>query len=262
MRFIITILLLFPIFVPAQLIRMPKDIRMDTVPQGFVDGLVRHHFYKNNTVIAIIQPAKWHNNDTRGIAIATEWEASMMIGPVRVDTFNTATKAQRWILQELENYLMPVSIQKWKSLRAQPPKVRIRYPWDWEYRLDRYNSIFKSKAQSNNRLVLLKKEYNGSSEIFQIIRTPNTGNISVDEVIRISTQMNRMIDLQKYPLKEVVVGGKAFKYTEHYFMEQMFQQHYWYADAQEIIYIGVGLMREDKVRYPAVIAEIIAGIRW
>lgn len=262
MRFIIFVCFLLPGIVTAQSIRLPQDIRMDTMPQGFVDGLVRHHFYKNNNVIAIIQPVKWHNNDSKGLAIATEWEASMMIGPVKADTFNTALKAQRWIVTEIENYLMPVTILKWKFLRAQPPKIRIRYPWDWEYRLDRYNSIFRSKAQTNNRLVLLKKEYNGSSEIFQIIRTPNTGKITVEDVIKMSTQMNRMIDLQRYPLKDVQVGGKNFKYTEHYFMEQMFQQHFWYADAEEIIYIGVGLMREDKVRYPEIIKEIIQSIKW
>lgn len=262
MRTILFIFLLFPTELFAQVNILPKDFTIDTIPHGFADGLIRHQVYFNRSVVAIIQPAKWHNNDTRGVAIVTEWEASMLIGPVKVDTFNTASKAQRWIIQELEKYLMPVRIMKWQSLRAQPPKVRIRYPWDWEYRLDRYNSIFRSKAQSNNRLVLLKKEYNGSSEIFQIIRTPNTGKISVEDVIKMSTQMNRMIDLQRYPLKDVQVGGKNFKYTEHYFMEQMFQQHFWYADAEEIIYIGVGLMREDKIRYPEIIAEIIAGIKW
>lgn len=262
MRTIFIFILLWSFTATAQPIRLPKDVRMDTMAQGFVDGLVRHHFYKNNVVIAIVQPVKWHNNDTRGLAIATEWEASMLMGPVKSDTFNTAVKAQRWIVQEIENYLMPVTILKWKSLRAQPPKVRIRYPWDWEYRLDRYNSIFRSKAQSNNRLVLLKKEYNGSSEIFQIIRTPNTGKISTDELIKISMQMNRMIDLQKYPLREVMVGGKAFKYTEHFFMDQMFQQHFWYADGAEVIYIGVNLMREDRIRYPDIIKQVIEGIKW
>ena len=74
--------------------------------------------------------------------------------------------------------------------------------------------------------------------------------------------MNRMIDLQKYPLREVMVGGKAFKYTEHFFMDQMFQQHFWYADGAEVIYIGVYLMREDRIRYPDIIKQVIEGIKW
>ncbi len=243
----------------AQSIRLPEGVTMDTLPEGFSEGLVRHHLYKNKALIAMIVPKTWHNNDTRGTTIATSYEASFLVGTTRKDSFTTVKQALHWLVPVIEEYFSPVDYPKWRSLRIQPPKIRIRYPWEWSYKSDRNNSIFQSKAQTNNRLVLLSTS---SSEILQIIRTPNTGKLNLDQLIQGSMRMNPAINLQQNPLQEIIIGGKTFKTTSHTFMELMLQQHYWYADEIEIIYIGVGLLREDQVRYPLVIKEILNSIKW
>lgn len=252
-------LLLLSFCVKAQSRHLPEGVTMDTLPEGFSEGLFRHHLYKNKQVIATIVPVSWHNNDTRGTTIATSYEASFLMGTVRKDSFTTVKQALQWLVPVMEDYFSPVDYPKWKSLRIQPPKVRLKYPWEWSYKSDRNNSIFQSKAQTNNRLVLLSTN---NSEILQIIRTPNTGKLTLDQLILNSQRMNPAINLQQNPLQEVLIGGRTFKSTTHTFMELMLQQHYWYADEKEIIYIGVGLLREDQVRYPLVIKDIIKSIKW
>lgn len=252
-------LLLLSFFAKAQDRHLPEGVTMDTLPEGFSEGLYRHHLYKNKQVIAMIVPITWHNNDTRGTTIATSYEASFLMGSTRKDSFTTVKQALHWLIPVMEEYFSPVDYPKWKSLRIQPPKVRLRYPWEWSYKSDRNNSIFQSKAQTNNRLVLLSTN---NSEILQIIRTPNTGKLTLDQLILNSQRMNPAINLQLNPLQDVLIGGRTFKSTTHTFMELMLQQHYWYADEKEIIYIGVGLLREDQVRYPLVIKDILKSIKW
>jgi len=246
-------------YTTAQSVRLPQGVTMDTLPEGFSEGLFRHHLYKNKQVIATIVPVTWHNNDTRGTTIATSYEASFLVGTTRKDSFVTVKQSLQWLIPVIEDYFSPVDYPRWKSLRLQPPKVRIRYPWEWSYKSDRNNSIFQSKAQTNNRLVLLSTN---NSEIMQVIRTPNTGKLTLDQLILLSQRMNPAINLQQNPLQDLLIGGKTFKTTTHTFMELMLQQHYWYADEKEIIYIGVGLLREDQVRYPLVIKEILKSIKW
>jgi hypothetical protein len=246
-------------FSTAQSVRLPAGVTMDTLPEGFSEGLYRHHLYKNKEFIAMIVPKTWHNNDTRGTTIATSYEASFLLGTLRKDSFTTVKQALQWLVPVIEEYFSPVDYPKWKSLRMQPPKIRIRYPWEWTYKSERNNSIFQSKAKTNNRLVLLSTN---NSEILQVIRTPNTGKLTLDQLILLSQRMNPAINLQQNPLQDMIIGGKTFKTTTHKFMEMMLQQHYWYADEKEIIYIGVGLLREDQVRYPLVIQEILKSIKW
>lgn len=245
--------------VQAQYERLPKGVRVDTLPEQ-AEGLVRYHFIMNNQLIGMIVPKTWHNNDTRGIAIATSYEASFLMGQqTQIDSFTTVKQSMEWLVPLFESYLSPQAVQKWQHLKTIPPRVTLKYPWEWDYKLSRYNSIFLSKAQTNNRLVLRSPS---QSEIIQIIRTPNTGKLTVDQVIKMSTRMNPAINLQQHPLTNIQIGGKQFKRTEHFFMEMMHQQHYWYADAKEIIYIGVGLLREDQVRYPLIVEEVINSIKW
>jgi hypothetical protein len=171
----------------GQPVRLPEGVTMDTLPEGFSERLYRHHLYKNKQVIAMIVPKTWHNNDTRGTTIATAYEASFLMGTTRKDSFTTVKQALYWLVPVIEEYFSPVDYPKWKSLRIQPPKIRIRYPWEWSYKSDRNNSIFQSKAQTNNRLVLLS---NSNSEILQIIRTPNTGKLTIDQLIESSVRIN------------------------------------------------------------------------
>lgn len=242
----------------AQHVRLPDGVTIDTFPH-YSEGLFRYQLKKNNQVIAMIEPATWHNNDTRQVTIATSFAASFYLGQLQKDTFNTVNKSLTWLAEVIEAYLTPVGIQKWQRLKTQPPKVALKYPWDWSYKLGRYNAIFMSKAQTDNKLVL---KSTGNNEVVQIIRTPNTGNLTLEQVIKMSSKMNPAINSQPQNLKDTMVGGKLFKTTEHYFMEQMHQRHFWYADANEIIYIGINLFREEQIRYPLVVGEIINSIKW
>jgi len=258
MKRILIIFLFFSSAATSQNLRLPPGVTIDTIPE-LAEGLHRYHFIMHKKLIGMIIPIALYNNDTRGIAIATSYEATFFMGQPQVDSFTTEKKALQWLVPVIENYLSPVGIQKWQRLRTQPPKVALKYPWEWDYKLSRYNSIFMSKAQSDNKLVLRS---NNKSEIVQIIRTPNTGNLTREQVIQMTVQINRAINLQQNPLTEITIGEKIFKTTEHFFMEQMKQQHFWYADAGEIIYISVGLLREDQVRYPLIIKEILESIKW
>ncbi|MFZ4059502.1 MAG: hypothetical protein ACOYKE_15265 [Ferruginibacter sp.] len=258
--FVILFLLLSKTF--AQSIQLPQGVTMDTIPEGFTDGLYRHHLIKDGQVIAMIVPKTWHNNDTRGTAIATSVEASLLMGNTQKQTFSTVKRALQWLVPLMDDYYAPRNVQKWKSLKTQPPKVKLKYPWEWDYKLDRLNAVFKSKAQSTNRLVLIKADNNGSNEVVQIIRTPNDGNLTIDQVVQYSVQLNKAINLQQNPLRDSIIGGKVFKTTSHLFLQQMEQRHFWYADATEIIYVGVNLFREDRVRLPRIVKEIVESIKW
>jgi hypothetical protein len=258
MKRILIIILFFSSTAAAQNLRLPPGVTMDTIPE-LAQGLYRHHLKMHNQVIGMIVPKTWHNNDTRGIAIATMYEVTFLMGQTQTENFATVKRSLEWLIPVIENYLSPVGIQKWQRLKTQPPKVSLKYPWEWDYKLSRYNSIFMSKAQTDNKLVLRSA---AKSEIVQIIRTPNTGNLTREQVIQMTMQINRAINLQQHPLTDITIGEKIFKTTEHFFMEQMKQQHFWYADANEIIYISVGLLREEQVRYPLIIKEILESIKW
>ena len=254
----ILLLFFFCNSIAAQSLRLPPGVTIDTIPE-LAEGLHRYHFIMHKQLIGMIVPKTWHNNDTRGIAIATSYEATFLMGQTQVDSFTTEKKALQWLVPVIENYLSPVGIQKWKHLKTQPPKVALKYPWEWDYKLGRYNSIFMSKAQTDNKLVLRSTN---KSEIIQIIRTPNTGKLTIEQLIQLTTRMNPAINTQQNPITDFVIGGKQFKTTEHCFMELMHQRHFWYADAKEIIYISVGLLREDQVRFPLIVDEIIGSIKW
>ena len=241
----------------AQNVRLPDGVTIDTFPH-YYEGLFRYQLKKNNQVLAMIEPVTWHNSDSI-LIIATSYEAQFYLGQVQKDTFNTVNKSLTWLTGVIESFLTPIGIQKWKRLRTQPPKLALKYPWDWDYKLGRYNAIFKSKPKTDNKLVLRST---GKNEVVQIIRTPNTGKLTIEQLIKMSSQMNPTINSQPQNLKDTIVGGKLFKTTEHFFMEQMHQRHFWYVDANEIIYIGINLFREEQVRYPAVVGEIINSIKW
>ncbi len=251
-------------FLPAitgftQSIRLPEGVTMDTLSGGYAPGLYRYHLYRNKGVIAAISPLDWTNADTPVRDKLPVYEAEFYMGSVRKDSFATAEEALRWLLPQIDTYYSPVHYLKWQSLRVQPPKALLRFPFEWTYRLDRQANIFQSKSPTTNRLVLLSPS---RSEIVQVIRTPNTGKLTLNQLIQLSKRMNPAIDLGRNPLQDATIGGKAFKHTTHLFMELMLQEHYWYADQKEIIYIGVALLREDQVRFPLAVKEILQSIKW
>ena len=102
----------------------------------------------------------------------------------------------------------------------------------------------------------------GNSEIGQIIRTPNTAKLTTAQVMEMTAQINRAINFNTNPAVERLIDGKIFKTMSHEFMQFMQQSHYWYADENEIIYVTYGLLRDDKIRYPHVLKQIVENIEW
>ncbi|MBK9388841.1 MAG: hypothetical protein IPN68_01150 [Bacteroidetes bacterium] len=76
------------------------------------------------------------------------------------------------------------------------------------------------------------------------------------------SRINPAIDFKTNPPADIVIGGKTFKTMENTFAMMMLQKHYWYADEKEVIYIGSGLLRDDKIRYPVIVQDIIKSIKW
>jgi hypothetical protein len=261
MRFTILFLLLATQVFAKEVPSLPDGITIDTIPDNFTQGVFHHYLRKNNEIIGTVAPATWNESETPGTETVGSYYADLYNAYKR-DTFLTKIDALTWLIATIEDYYRPVVIEKWKKLKTQPPKVSLEYPWDWSYKLDKYTSIFKSKSLSENKLVVMMDDLRGHSEILQIIRTPNTGKVSTAEIMEMSAQMNRAIDLQLSPAVDTIIGGKTFKTAQNNFMEQMRQWHYWYADNEEIIYIGANLLKDDRFRYPGVIQQILNSIKW
>ena len=77
-----------------------------------------------------------------------------------------------------------------------------------------------------------------------------------------SSRINPAIDFKTNPPSDIVIGGKVLITMENTFAMMMLQKHYWYADEKEAIYIGSGLLRDDRIRYPEVVSGIINSSKW
>ena len=174
------------------------------------------------------------------------------------DTFATSHASIKWIIAEMDNYYKPDIVEQWNKLKLQLPIVSLDYPLDWTYRVDNSN-MFDKKNKNENRLVIKDKR---GLEIVQIIRTPNKSKQSTQQIMELSAMMNRAIDLKQNPPLDIIIDGKTFKTIGHTFMEVMLQRHYWYADDNEIIYIGYGLLKDQRIKYSEIIKHIMEVLKW
>lgn len=257
--FLFVLLIIFGLYVKGQ--DLPDGVKMDTIPCSYATGQFSNYFYKNNEVIGVITPSSCNYSETRGGRVEplvfTEFYMTF-----KKDTFATKKEALKWMLASMEEYYKPVVVTKWQKLRVQPPKVRLKYPWDWTYKLDQLDAIFKSKSLSENELTLLIKDQRGQSEVVQIIRTPNTAKLTTTQVMEMTALMNRAVNYKSPVASDIIIGGKTFKTAENSFMMQMHQRHFWYADNDEIIYISSNLLKDERIKYPRVIIEILESISW
>ena len=140
--------------------------------------------------------------------------------------------------------------------------IGVKYPFDWTYKTDKYEGVFKSKIQGENKVTLMRKVPGGQSEVCFIIRTPNTAKLPTAKVIEMAAQMNRAIDIKSISGTEHEIGGKSFKTSQNQFMSLMDQYHFWFADDKEIIYINYNLLKDERIRYPEVMKAIVESLSW
>lgn len=240
---------------------LPDGVTADSSSCSFALGKFSYRFLLNSEMVGQIMPVTCHYDHTDEGAPDSRYFVDFYMEN-KTDTFATKNEAMQWMTWILGEYYKPVTITKWKNLRVQPPKVLLRYPADWDYRLEKYRGVFRSDVQSENKLVLMRIDYRGRSEVMMIVRTPNTAKLTLKEVLEMSSRMNRAIDLRSRGPSEVTIGGKTFTTSQNSFMIQMDQWHFWYADDQEIIYINYNLLKDEKIRFPQVMTDIMNSISW
>lgn len=241
--------------------KLPDGVTMDSIPCSFAKGKFSYSFFKNNEMIGQITSGTCHFDNLEDGKPDNNYYVDFYMD-YKKETLASKQEAIQWMENILADYYKPVVFSKWKSLKVQPPNVTLKYPWDWTYRLDKYQGIFESKIQSENKLTIIIEDQRGHSEILMLIRTPNTAKLSVNQVMEMNANMNRAINFQSSPAVNFAIGGKSFKSSQNTFMGQMDQYHFWYADEQEIIYLNYNLLKDEKVKYPEVMKEIVNSIQW
>ncbi|MBK6966015.1 MAG: hypothetical protein IPH20_19355 [Bacteroidales bacterium] len=256
------ILILFVAIVPfAYGQQLPAGVTSKSFDCTYATGQSANYYYKGDEMIGMVEPSSCNYSETQGGRVNPLCYAEFYMTQQR-DTFSTKKEATSWLIAAIEEYYKPVEITKWQKLKVQPPKVSLKYPWDWEYKLAKNDGIFQSKSQSENKLSLWTRDQWSTSEIFVIIRTPNTAKRTTVEVMEMTSRMNGAINLKANPPKDVVIGGKTFKSSRNEFMMQMDQYHFWYADELEIIYVNYNLLKNERIWYPEVMKSILESITW
>jgi hypothetical protein len=240
---------------------LPQGITIDSNACNYAPGLFNYYFNKNNEMVGMILPDACNYNGVEEDGVNKYFLADFY-SDSKKDTFATNDQAFAWMITTMEDYYKPAIIDKWQELEVQIPKVSVKYPFDWTYKTDKYEGVFKSKIQGENKVTLMRKVPGGMSEVCFIIRTPNTAKLSTEKVMEMAAQMNRAIDIKSSPKEGFEIGGKSFKTSQNQFMSLMEQYHFWYADEKEIIYINYNLLKDERIRYPEVMKAIVESMSW
>ena len=241
--------------------QLPEGVTMTANACNYAPGLSSYYFNKSNEMVGMILPDACNFNGVEEDGVNKYFIADFY-SDFKKDTFATNDQAMAWMITTMEGFYKPAIIDKWQELEVQTPKVSVKYPFDWTYKTDKYEGVFKSKIQGENKVTLMWKVPGGQSEVCFIIRTPNTAKLPIAKVIEMAAQMNRAIDIKSISGTEQEIGGKSFKTSENQFMSLMDQYHFWYADEKEIIYINYNLLKDERIRYPEVMKAIVESLSW
>ena len=241
--------------------QLPEGVTIDSNACNYAPGLSSYYFNKSNEMVGMILPDACNFNGVEEDGVNKYFIADFY-NDTKKDTFATNEQAFAWMITTMEEYYKPAIIDKWQELEVQIPKVSVKYPFDWTYKTDKYEGVFKSKIQGENKVTLMRKVPGGMSEVCFIIRTPNTAKLSTEKVMEMAAQMNRAIDIKSSPNEGYEIGGKSFKTSQNQFMSLMEQYHFWYADEKEIIYINYNLLKDERIRYPEVMKAIVESMSW
>jgi hypothetical protein len=241
--------------------KLPEGVNKSSTPCNLAKGFTLDIYNKDNNMIAKIEPSGCSYSNTDGPQPAPVFQTDFY-PTAGSKSFKTNDEAVKWLMAEMDKYYKPIVVTKWQKLDNTTPKISLKYPEEWTFRADKDDYFAKPAGPANNKIVLILTQPNGSNEIIQIIRTPNTGKVNTQKFMENSSRINGAIDFKKNPPKDQLIGGKTFKTLENTFALVMLQRHYWYADDKEVIYIGYGLLKDDRIRYPQVVADIIKSITW
>jgi hypothetical protein len=240
---------------------LPSGVTIKSNACNYAPGLSSYYFTKNDEMIGMILPDACNFGGAEEDGVNKYFIADFY-SDYKKDTFATNDQAMAWMIATMEGYYKPVSIEKWQELVVQNPKVSLKFPFDWTYKTDKDEEVFKSKIQGENKLTLMRKTPGGQSEVGFIIRTPNTAKLTTAKAMEMAAQLNWAIDIKSSPKTEYMIGGKSFKTSENQFMSLMDQYHFWYADEKEIIYINYNLLKDERIRYPEVMKAIVESLSW
>ena len=241
--------------------KLPEGVTKTSTPCNLAKGLTLDIYNKDNNMIAKIEPSGCNYSDTDGPQPAPVFQTDFY-PTAGSKSFKTNDEAVKWLMAEMDKYYKPVTVSKWQKLDNTAPKISFNYPDGWSYRVARDDYFAKPVGTANNKIVITVTQPNGNSEIIQIIRNPNTAKQSTMQFMEFTARINPAINFKTNPPADIVIGGKTFKTVENTFAMMMLQRHYWYADDKEVIYIGSGLLKDDRIRYPEVVSGIIKSIKW
>jgi len=256
---ILTLFCVFSIIANAQ--KLPEGVTQTSTPCNVAKGLSFYRFIKDNNMIAMIEPTGCNYSNEDDPKPKPVFQADFYPAAGK-KSFAANDEAMKWLLAEMDKYYKPVTVSKWQKLDNATPKISFNYPEGWSYRLARDDYFAKPVGTANNKIVITVTQPNGNSEIIQIIRNPNTGKQTTKQFMEFTSRINPAIDFKTNPPADIVIGGRTFKTMENTFAMMMLQKHYWYADEKEVIYIGSGLLRDDRIRYPLIVEDIIKSIIW
>ena len=186
---------------------LPSGVTMKTFDCTYAVGQSSNYYYPSDEMIGKVEPSSCFYSETEGGRVNPLCYAEFYKTYVR-DTFGTKKEAVNWLIVQMQEYYKPEVLIKWKSLLVRQPNVKLKYPWDWNYKLDKMDGIFKSKTLAENKLTLVVDDVNAHSEPMWIIRTPNTAKLTTAQVMEMTAQMNGAINFKKSPATDFIIGGK------------------------------------------------------
>ncbi|KAF0128375.1 MAG: hypothetical protein FD155_3305 [Bacteroidetes bacterium] len=239
----------------------PQGTSIDSSACNYAPGLFSYYIHKNNEMIGLVAPDACNFAGIEEDRVNTYFVADFYPDYAK-DTFATQELAFNWLTESIEDYYKPLVVEKWDEINVTNPHVSLRYPLGWSYVCKKFTDLYNSNSSNENQLVLMRPVAGGNSQVFMIIRTPNSADHSTEKSMELTAWMNRAIDIKNAPRSFVVINGKSFVSISNTFMYQMVQYHFWYADKDEIIYINYNLLKDEQIRFPVVMKSILDSIVW
>jgi hypothetical protein len=195
-RSILVIFLALSLMATGQ--KLPEGVTKTSTPCNLAKGLSLDYFNKDNNMIAKIEPSGCNYNTTDDPQPPPVFQTDFY-PTAGSKSFKTNDEALKWLLAEMDKYYKPVVVTKWQKLDNATPKISLKYPEGWTFRAAKDDYFAKPAGPANNKIVLIVSQPNGSNEIIQIIRTPNTGKLNTQKFMENTSKINPAINFKTNP---------------------------------------------------------------